>query len=123
MILADTLVWVDHFRSGDPTLGQLLQDRRIVQHPYVIGELAMGNLPDRPRTLVMLEQLARVETAHDNEVMQLVGSRSLHGKGLSWIGAHLLASALISPHCRWWSRDRRLNATAFSLGVGAQMHH
>jgi predicted nucleic acid-binding protein len=40
IVLADTSVWIDHFRSNNSRLGSLLSDGRILTHPFVLGELA-----------------------------------------------------------------------------------
>jgi predicted nucleic acid-binding protein len=47
MILADTSVWVEHFRRGQKTPMALLEDAEIVMHPFAVGELAVGQLPRR----------------------------------------------------------------------------
>lgn len=102
---------------------QMLMDRRILMHPYVVGELAMGNLPRRSETLQELKTLHLVQPVSDTEVMQLIERGSHFGSGLSWVDAHLLASVVLSPSLKLWTRDRRLNVAAAKHGRSATLHH
>jgi predicted nucleic acid-binding protein len=123
LILADTSIWIDHFRVRDPMLDQLLGERRIRMHPFVIGELAMGNLRDRSTTLEELQDIHHVVAASDDEVMRLVEAGPHHGAGLGWVDAHLLAAVVLADGLTLWTRDRRLNAAAGLHGVAAVLHH
>ena len=116
MVLVDTSVWIAHLRQRQPALGVLLCDALVFMHPFVTGELACGNLSKRAAILNDLATLRAPTVASDAEVMHLVEDRRLWGRGLGWIDAHLLASALIS-HCRLWTFDKRLGAAASELGV------
>ena len=117
MILADTSTWIDHWMEGIPTLQALLDVRQIFTHPMVIGELACGNIHNRANTLKMLSELRRARVADDEYVLALIENRRLMGRGISYIDAHLLASALITESCLLWTRDRRLMAAAEELDV------
>lgn len=123
LVLADTSVWTDHLRSREPVLDVLVQCEQLLMHPYVIGELAMGNLKDRTTFIRRLHQMEMSLRASEDEVAALVEGQRLHGSGLSWIDAHLLASVLLMDEVRLWTRDRRLNAAAERLGISAQLHH
>jgi len=116
MILADTSVWVGHFRASNRRLEQLLLDDRILVHPFVIGEIACGNLRRRSEILQSLGQLPHALVAEHDEVTQFIEDRRLWGKGTGWVDAHLLASALLTP-CGLWTADRRLRAVAIQLRV------
>jgi predicted nucleic acid-binding protein len=116
MVLADTSIWVEHFRRGEPALAKRLSDGLVVMHPFVTGELACGNLKDRAEILTDLESLPPVRVASNPEVRRLIEERKLWGKGLGWIDAHLLASALLSS-CRFWTFDKRLGHAAAELGL------
>lgn len=116
MVLVDTSVWIAHLPERQPVLADLLWDGLVVMHPFVTGELACGNLRKRAAILADLAALPLATHASDAEVMRLVEDRRLWGRGLGWIDAHLLASALIS-HCRLWTLDKRLQAAASELGV------
>ena len=117
MILVDTSVWVEHLRHGLPSLATLLQEGEVLIHPWVIGELACGNLRNRQQVLELLLGLPMATVASDAEVMLLIEREQLMGRGIGYIDAHLLASARLS-HCRLWTQDRRLAAVAQEQGLG-----
>jgi predicted nucleic acid-binding protein len=117
IVLADTSVWVDHLRKGNPDLAQLLERGEIVCHPHVIGELACGNLRRRTEILAWLQALPAVPEATQDEVLTLISMHALFGRGLGWIDTHLLASARLMP-CRLWTLDRSLGTAANDLGLG-----
>lgn len=115
-VLVDTSVWVDHLRRGESLLQDFLASGQVSTHPFVIGELACGNLSNRDELLTLLSELPLVTIATHEEVMHLVERRKLNGKGLGWIDMNLLASALIS-RIPLWTRDRRLATVAKMMGV------
>jgi len=119
LILADTSVWIDHFRADDVTLRKLLQQQMILMHPLIVAELALGNLPQRANILRLLEQLPSASSARLSEVRHLIEARSLFGRGIGLMDAHLLASALIEAPTRLWTRDKRLGLLAEELGIAA----
>lgn len=122
MVLVDTSVWVDHLRSGDPTLAQLLGQGQVSTHPMIIGELACGNLRNRTQLLSLWRNLpVSVEASHE-EAIYLLESRGLMGKGIGYIDLHLLASARLSPHTRLWTRDKRLADIAEALEIAFSDH-
>ncbi|MBU4459655.1 MAG: type II toxin-antitoxin system VapC family toxin [Verrucomicrobia bacterium] len=116
MILVDTSVWVDHLRHGVPLLGDLLAAGAVVTHPFVIGELACGNLAKRQEILGLLSSLPSVEVASHAEALHLIEVNQLNGRGLGWVDVHILASALLH-HAALWTRDRRLQTAAKTLGI------
>ena len=116
MVLVDTSVWVDHLRKGSAALRRLLLDEQVLGHPFVVGELACGNLRNREEILVLLRALPQAQPAEHEEVLQLVDSERIHGQGVGWVDAHLIASALIS-RCTLWTLDTRLNRVAKSLSI------
>ncbi len=118
MILADTSVWVDHLRVGDPRLAETLDRAAVFAHPFVIGELACGRLRNRGEVLGLLRRLPAVPVATDDEALRFVEARRLMGRGIGWVDVHLLASSVLSGGVRLWTRDRRLAAVAAELGVG-----
>ena len=121
MILVDTSAWIAHFRKGGSNLGGLLDEALVVVHPFVIGELACGNLKNRARILSDLEALPPAVCATHEEVMRLLEVRKLWGFGIGWIDAHLLASALLSD-CQFWTLDGRLVRAAAAAGVKLYRH-
>ncbi len=121
MILADTSVWIDHFRSTDPELQRRLSNDEIVMHPFVVAELALGPLPNRRRILAYLDHLPRLRTVQQDEVRQMIEARSLHNRGIGLIDAHLIASILISAGTQLWTRDTSLRRVVKSLGILADL--
>jgi predicted nucleic acid-binding protein len=117
VILVDTSVWVEHLRHGLPRLATLLQEGEVLIHPWVIGELACGNLRNRSQVLDLLQGLPEATVANDAEVLLLIERDRLMGRGIGYIDAHLVAAARLS-HCRLWTQDRRLAAVAQEQGLG-----
>ena len=118
MILADTSVWVHHLRQGNHRLGALLSDGQVACHPFVIGELACGNLKNRSEVLLLLRRLPSAVPATHDEVLTLIEARRLMGRGLGWIDAHLLGAAVLQGF-NLWTLDRRLALAANDLNVQA----
>ncbi|MGF1475990.1 MAG: type II toxin-antitoxin system VapC family toxin [Geminicoccaceae bacterium] len=118
MILADTSVWVDHLRSGDGRLAALLEANRIVCHPLVVAEIALGSLRDRADVLGLLDDLATAPMASIDEVRALIEERKLFARGIGLVDAALIASCLLAPGTFLWTRDRRLAQAADALNVG-----
>ena len=117
MILADTSIWVDHLRAGEPGLVSLLNDNRILVHPMVIGELACGNLPNRDTVLGLLGEMPAIPVATDEEVLFFIEQRRVMGRGIGYVDAHLLAAATLAQSVQLWTRDRRLVAVAGDLDL------
>ena len=115
MILVDTSVWIDYLRSGDPLLVAALEAGRVMMHPFVLGELACGNLANRSEVLELLGNLPAAPTATDPEAVDFIERRSLMGRGVGYIDVHLLASIALSGDGRLWTRDGRLAAAATDL--------
>jgi predicted nucleic acid-binding protein len=120
MILVDTSLWVHHFRYGHAQLGKALLDRQILMHPFVLGEIACGNLRARSGILNDLRQLPSAVFAENNEVLDFLEQHRLYGRGVTWIDVHLLASARLTG-CHLWTFDSRLGKLAHQLKVGFSM--
>ena len=116
MILVDTSVWVEHLRRGLSHLATLLQEGSVLIHPWVIGELACGNLRNCADVLELLQGLPAAIVASDGEVLLLIEREQLMGRGIGYVDAHLLASAKLS-HAQLWTQDRRLAALAKERGL------
>jgi hypothetical protein len=117
MILIDTSVWIDHFRRPSLAILHLVERKEAAAHPLIIGELALGGLPDRRATLRDLNRLPQVLAATHAEVMALIEWQQLSGTGLGLVDVHLLASARASDGVRLWTRDKRLRVQAERLSV------
>ncbi len=117
-MLVDTSVWVEHLRSGHPRLRAHLESAAVYGHPFVIGEIACGSLRDRRPVLDRLDALPQAPQATEAEVRTLLERRQLFGRGIGWIDAHLIASALLA-NAPLWTLDLRLHAAAVAAGVVA----
>ena len=122
MILVDTSLWVDYLHKGNALLSTLLAQNNVLMHRYVYGELAMGTLRDRDRTLHALRRLPEMLPARDSEVLALIHGSQLFGTGIGYLDAHLLAAVRLVPGAQLWTRDKRLNQAASRLGVAARPH-
>ena len=118
MILVDTSVWIDHLHKSDPQIVDLLDGDLVLMHPWVRGELALGSLEDRARFFKALDRLPEMRVAKHEDILSLIESESLFGRGIGWVDAGLLASC-IARSCRMWTHDRRLALIALELGVVA----
>jgi predicted nucleic acid-binding protein len=117
MILADTSIWVDHLCSkGDPHLIVLLQQNIVWVHPWIVGEIACGNLARRTSLLRELRKLPQIPVARDHEVLFLIERHRLMGTGIGYVDAHLLTAA-IAQGARLWTRDKRLLTVATGLRI------
>jgi predicted nucleic acid-binding protein len=116
MILVDTSVWIEHLREGGSALTAILTEGIVLIHPFVIGELACGNLKHRAHILNDLKVLPAAVPATHEEVLRLVEDWKLWGEGIGWIDAHLLASTLLS-NCSFWTLDESLSRSAALVGV------
>lgn len=115
MILADTSLWIDHLRGGDPELAAWLDRGEVLMHPFVLGELAVGNLNRREALLRQLGQLPHAVAARPEEVLSLISREKLHGLGLGYMDAALLAAVRLTPDASLRTRDRRLQQVADRL--------
>ena len=116
MILADTSVWIDHFRSSNLHFSDLLENDRIICQEFVIGELACGNIKNRKEILGLLNNLKSLETASFEETLYFIDENRLIGKGLGWVDVNLLASSILN-NCVLWTKDTRLSKAADKLKV------
>jgi len=116
MILVDTSIWVSHFRSGNPRLETLLLNGEVACHPFIIGELACGNLKNGQEILSLLKALPAAMKAEHNEVLYFIEQHRLMGMGLGYVDVHLLASALLST-IPLWTKDKDLKKASLRLNV------
>jgi len=117
VILVDTSVWVDHLRAGIPAVATALEAGRVLIHPFVLGELACGNLNNRGAVLPLLGDLPAAPTATDPEALRFIEGRGLMGRGIGYIDVHLLASVVLASATQLWTRDERLAAVAADLDL------
>ena len=94
----------------------LLERAQVLMHPFVVGEIACGSLGDRGLVLELLQDLPAASVAESDEVLGFIERHELHGKGIGYIDAHLLASVALTENTRLWTRERRLLMAAEALG-------
>lgn len=121
MILADTSVWIDHFRSGNKNLRKGLNQGQIVIHSWIIAELALGSLRERAKTLAMLDLLPQVRVAQLSELRLMIEARRLYSLGIGLTDAHLIASVFLNPPTLLWTKDKPLRRVAEALGIHAAL--
>ena len=119
MILADTSVWVDHLRTGNRTLGRLLDAGQVLAHSFVTGELALGHLRQRATILTALADLPQAVVATDTEVLAFIERHAPFGRGVGYVDVHLLAAVRLTYGAALWTQDKRLHDTAARLGLAA----
>ncbi|HBA55696.1 MAG TPA: VapC toxin family PIN domain ribonuclease [Syntrophorhabdus aromaticivorans] len=108
MVLVDTSVWVSHFRETNDDLAELLNKGEVVCHPFIIGELACGDLKNRVSIIALLEALPMALVVDHEEVLSFVEARKIMGKGLGYVDVHLLAAALLTG-VSLWTLDKKLD--------------
>ena len=116
LTLVDTSVWIDHFNKPIPLIYQLVEDEAALCHPLIIGEMACGRMSNRQKVIGFLHALELAVTPEHTEVMAMVESLELHGRGLTWIDVNLIASALLS-RAYLYTHDKKLLAVASELGL------
>lgn len=118
MVLADTSVWVDHWRHRNDRLTALLQDDRVIVHPMVLGELALGALRARNDVFADLRELRTSSLAEHDEVLLLIEKDRLWGRGIGWVDVHLVAATLLDG-AKLWTLDKQLRRVATDMGISA----
>jgi len=117
MILADTSVWIDHLRVPDAMLQRLLEQGDVLLHPFIIGEIALGSMPQYAFVMRRLALMPQASKAADDKVLYFIRQHKLHGTGIGYIDAHLLAAALLTREGLLWTRDKRLHRIATAMGI------
>jgi predicted nucleic acid-binding protein len=107
VILADTSDWIEMLEGRHAALAEQLLQEQVLLHPWVLGELALGNLADRAANLGQLSLLSAAPVVEEKRVMALIERHRLHGSGLGWVDCQLLASAK-AMRANLWTQDRAL---------------
>lgn len=123
-VLADSSVWVDHFRQTNQALVRLIGMDRVLTHPMIVVELACGTPPaPRARTLGDIALLTNARQATLDEVLAVIERERLYGLGCGFIDLALLCSALITPNTQLWTMDKRLCELATRFDVAYAPAH
>jgi hypothetical protein len=117
VILADTSIWIDHFRHSDAELRRVIEEDMLLSHPFVIGELALGSLRERTAVLAFLAAQRQAAVAAHDEIMTMIEHHRLFSMGVGYTDAHLLASVLLERGAALWTRDKGLQAAAAKAGA------
>jgi predicted nucleic acid-binding protein len=117
MILPDTAIWIDHIHAKNAQLELLLRGDRVLVHPFVIGEIALGSMKRYETTIEALTALRPAPIAADEDVRFMIKQHTIMGTGVGYVDAHLLASAMLVPGSSIWTRDKRLDTVARRMGV------
>jgi predicted nucleic acid-binding protein len=120
VILVDSSIWVDHLRSDEPGLRQLLERSLVLGHPWVTGELALGDLGQRREVLGLLARLPAATVATPEEVLGFIERHKLMGRGIGYVDVQLLASTSLSA-AQLWTRDKRLATGAADLDIAVDL--
>ena len=121
MILVDTPVWIDHLRTADLKLQELLQNELVLIHPVLRIELALGSIANREKVLAYLALLPQAPVATMDELFRLVELRKLYRRGIGLTDLQLLCCALFDKSISIWTRNRRLGEVADELGLRASL--
>lgn len=121
MILIDSSVWIDHIRSPETEMAAALGSGRVLQHPFVTAEVALGSLRGRRTVIAMLNELPQASPVSSRLLLEYIENAELYGTGVGMVDAHLLASAAGGGDVRLWTRDKRLQAQAARLGLACDL--
>ena len=119
IVLVDTSVWIRFLSDTRPyaaELDMLLSRDEVSGHEFIYGELLIGDEGGRKALLANYQQMHQAPAVPHRDVVEFVRDRRLHRRGIGWIDAHLLASALVG-HLTLWTTDRRLAAVAREIGI------
>jgi predicted nucleic acid-binding protein len=116
MVLVDTSIWIAHLRQGSRQLEKLLMDAEVMCHPFIIGELACGNLANRSEIISLLQALPMAPAIEFDEFLFFIDRNHLMGKGVGFVDVHLLASAQLAG-VPLWTADKRLKSAADQLAL------
>jgi predicted nucleic acid-binding protein len=118
LVLADTSVWIAHFRKPNPTLRTMLSADQVLCHPMVVIEIACGTPPaPRERTLSDLRQLRAATVANTDETLALIERERLQDSGCGAIDLLLLGSVLLTSDAVLWTLDKNLRALAARFDI------
>jgi predicted nucleic acid-binding protein len=117
VIVVDTSVWIDHLHKAIPQLVEALENGEVAMHPFVIGEIACGEIARRHEVLHLLSTLPSGIVATDDEALRFIEQHRLMGKGIGYIDVHLLAAVMLTNGATLWTRDKRLGVIASQLRI------
>ena len=117
VVLVDTSVWIDYIRKTDDRLTNLLEAGDVVMHPYVAGELMLGNIAGIYEIVADLREMRQAMVATNDDTLNFIVEQKLSGSGIGYVDANLLASVSLTPGALVWTRDKRLQRVAERLSL------
>jgi hypothetical protein len=121
MVLVDTSVWVSYLRHGNSRLQKLLQEDRVASHPFIIGELACGNISNRTEILSLMQSLPMLDVVQHEELLLFIENNKLMGTGLGFVDVHLMAAAALAD-IPLWTQDKKLKQACSRLSIDFSTH-
>ncbi len=121
MVLVDTSIWISHLRHANSRLQKLLHEGRVASHPFIIGELACGNIGNRTEIISLMQSLPMLDVIEHEELLLFIESNNMMGAGLGFVDVHLIASAILagSP---LWTQDKKLKQACLRLNINFLTH-
>ena len=116
MVLVDTSIWISHLRYGNSRLQKLLEDGRVVIHPFIIGELACGNISNRTEIISLMQSLPMLDIIEHEELLLFIEQNQIMGKGLGFVDVHLMAAARLAG-IPLWTQDKKFKQTCSRLSI------
>ena len=121
MVLVDTSIWVSHLRHGNSRLQKLLEAGRVASHPFIIGELACGNISNRTEIISLMQALPMVDAVEHEELLIFIEHNKMMGTGLGFVDVHLLAAAMLAG-IPLWTQDKKLKQACSRLNIDFSTH-
>ena len=116
-LLIDTSVWIEFLEKQARAIDSLIPNGALRCHPFVIGELVVGDLGRRTTLISALKAVRQLHVVKDADVVEFVRDKKLAGRGIGYIDCHLLASVYFERQTYLWTSDKRLRSAAVELGV------
>jgi predicted nucleic acid-binding protein len=116
MVLVDTSVWVSHLRHGNPKLQEMLQEGKVVSHPFIIGELTCGNISNRVEIISLMQSLPMLDIVEHEELLLFIEHNKMMGTGLGFVDVHLMAAAILAG-IPLWTQDKSLKQACSRLSI------
>ena len=121
MVLVDTSIWVSHLRHGNSRLQKLLEEGGVASHPFIIGELACGNISNRTEILSLMQSLPMLDAIEPEELLLFIEHHKVMGAGLGFVDVHLMAAALLAG-IPLWTQDKKFKQACSRLSIDFATH-
>lgn len=116
-IIVDSSYWIDHINGGHAQMTDLLKQRRVLLHPMIYAEIALGSITSRRQLLQELQKMPYAPAASHAEVLAMIEWLEIYNAGIGYVDAHLLAATKQVSGALLWTKDKRLQMQAERLNV------